>query len=241
MSFREANPEKTTLESDGFRGVALPVLFFGGLAFAVWNLGSFLWNTAGESAKASGEVLKKMPGTTKTAADILNEAGGVPPSGGNPSAGDGSRPALAPAEDENPEDQGAISIMPEQKAVAAKPVTEWKLRGVTYDLLTLKPLPGVQVIFNDLQTNSRAQVQTDAQGRYRTVLPPLQGRGYTVTMSKSGYSKAYLNPGTEGVSEMPLDRRQEIVKELKAAISDPATLEPNSDTPLVTDFHLAPQ
>jgi hypothetical protein len=120
-------------------------------------------------------------------------------------------------------------------------ITEWKLRGRVYDLLTLKPLAGVSMIFTDNQTNSRAQAMTDARGLYRIILPPLQDRGYLVTMTKTGYVKSYLNPGAEGVSKMPLERRQELVRELAALILEPSSLEPGTEESLVTDFHLAPK
>lgn len=134
---------------------------------------------------------------------------------------------------------GIVSVM--GAPAKRKSADEWKLRGVIYDLVTLAPVPGVHIIFTDNATNSRAQIVSDAKGRYRVVLPPLAGRGYLVSLSKPGYHKTYLNPGTEGVSDMPLERRQELARELSALIGDPASLQPNSDTPLTTDFHMAPR
>ena len=126
------------------------------------------------------------------------------------------------------------------KPAKVKIVTEWRMRGSIYDLITLKPVPGVMMTFTDYSTNSRAQILTDANGRYRTILPPLNGHGYLVTLSKSGYAKTYLDPWTESVSRMPLKRRQELVREMTSRIAEPASLQPASATPLVTNFHLAP-
>lgn len=95
--------------------------------------------------------------------------------------------------------------------------------------------------FTDNATNSRANILSDSNGRYRAILPPLRGHGYLISLSKAGYEKAYLNPGTEGVVEMSIDRRQEIVKELATAINEPASIQPASEEPLITDFHLAPK
>ena len=62
-----------------------------------------------------------------------------------------------------------------------------------------------------------------------------------MSFSKPGYSKTYLDPGTEGVAEKPLPERKQLVSELSSLIMEPAALEPNSDTALVTDFYLAPK
>lgn len=245
LSFQDAPPEKTALQSDTFRNFVLPCLFFAGLAFAVWSMASFFWNSAESSTKTAVAVVK-----TATGSPVV-KGGGVVPSDSNaiqglvneqvtgkydPSGHVSARPKAGGDEENGP---GVVSVMPEA-TVKAKPVLEWKMRGVIYDLVTLKPVPGVHMIFTDNATNSRAQLVTDAQGRYRIILPPLPDRGYLVSLSKPGYAKTYLDPGTEGVSEKPLDERKQLAAELATLIKEPSSVQPNSDSPLVTDFHMAP-
>lgn len=246
LSFQDAAPEKTTLQSDGFRNFVMPALFFGGLAFAVWSMASFFWTSAENSTKTAVAVVQTATGSpavkgggvvpvdSKAIQGLVNEqvTGKYDPTGDVK-----YRPKANPDDETGP---GVISIMP-TAGVKQKAVLEWKLRGVIYDLVTLKPVPGVHIIFTDNETNSRAQIVTDSEGRYRTILPPLRERGYLVSLSKPGYSKTYLDPGTEGVPEKPLAEREQLVRELSTLIHEPSAVEPNSDTPLVTDFYLAPK
>lgn len=239
MSFHDAPPEKTALQSDNFKNFGIPIIIFGGLAGVLWWYSTTMWKAV--EAGVEDQPLKPPP-TQQSSGDqsasamiqakvdelAAKQGGGEAPS------------AQAALEADEEEGQGAISIMPDSGR-RAKVVTEWKMRGVIYDLMTLRPVPAARLIFTDNETNLRAVIQSDGNGRYRAILPPLPGRGYVVTISKPGYSNSYLNPGTEGVAEMSIDQRRELVKELSSVIAEPASLEPNSDTPLVTDFHLAPK
>ncbi|MCX5794737.1 MAG: carboxypeptidase regulatory-like domain-containing protein [Elusimicrobia bacterium] len=121
-----------------------------------------------------------------------------------------------------------------------KPVKEWKLRGFVYDLVTLQPVPRCKITLSDVDTNANFETATDASGRYRAILPPLPERGYLIEISASGYVKAYLDPGTEGVRNKPAGQRQDLCKELGPAVLQPASLQPHGADPLVTDFFIAP-
>lgn len=247
MSFLDAPPEKGALQNDSFRNFGIPILFFGGLAYCIWAFSQYMWRTAEsgtkgavvETLKSTGQASPLIKGAGVVPSDsagiqgLVNEqrTGKYDPTGRDP------MPETKPVEEEGP---GIVSIMPE-KGPRPNAVTEWKMRGTIYDLLTLKPVPGVHMIFTDNETNSKAQIKTDEQGRYRAILPALPGRGYLVTLSKTGYQKSYLDPGTEGVADMPIERRKEIVSELSSLIAEPAALQPNSGYPLVTDFHMAPK
>lgn len=227
MSFQDAPPEKGAFQNDTFRNFGIPFMIFGGLAWGLWWFSQFMWRTAEEGTQTVSTALKNTAAT------------GSPTT---PPTGRLTIPAAPLADEEPPAEAEApvVSIMPERKA-PTKAAVEWRMRGVIYDLITLKPVPGVHMIFTDNVTNSKAQIKTDSEGRYRVMLPSLPGRGYLVSLSNPGYEKAYLDPGTEGVQEMTLDRRTEIVKELSSLIGEPASLQPNGDTPLITDFHMAPK
>lgn len=260
MSFLDRPPEKGPLQSDAFRNYGIPLLLFGGLAYAVWSFSQFMWRTAEagkpmapsvsngatiEAAAAAGALSGGKRGAvaasdSRSLQEIVDNLGKEPlPSPSPDLASPPAEAAPAPAAEDEGEGQGTVSVM--TTGAPAKSVAEWRMRGTIYDLVTLRPIPGVRMTFTDNKTNSRAHILADAQGRYRTVLPALPGRGYLVTLAKSGYEKTYLDPGTEGVAEMPLERRRELAKELATLIAEPASLQPNSDTPLVTDFHLAPK
>lgn len=252
MSFLDAPPEKSALQNDNFRNFGIPLIIFGGLAWALWAFSQYMWRTAEEGTTTMTKAIVKtaatgsptgsgvVPTDSQAIHDMVLEHDGVDRKG---KAGPGASDASAPAEAASDAEQGpgTISIMPENQTPRRKAVLEWKMRGTIYDLMTLKPVPGVHMIFTDNATNSKAQIKTDEEGRYRVLLPALNGRGYLVSLSKAGYEKAYLDPGTEGVSEMSVDRRQEITKELSSLIAEPASLTPNGDTPLITDFHMAPK
>ena len=209
----------------------MPILFFVGFAFFIWSLGQYLWRTAEEG-------IKTVPGGIKsTVAGAVSQGGGFVPQAPARDLPPETEPPTEPAEAVGP---GTISIMPSE-APKAKVVREWKMRGTIYDLITLQPVPSAQLTFTDNDTNARALIQADSQGRYRAILPSLDGRGYVVTLAKPGYVKSYLNPGTEGVASMPLERRKEIVKELSSLIAEPASIQPDSGAPLVTNFYIAPK
>lgn len=245
MSFRDAPPEKTPFQNDNFRNFGIPAIIFGGLAFVFWTASQFMWRTAQGSTETVSTLAKQFgkPPSPKAGGPMPSDNGSIQgmvdaqlthraPLGFSPIA-----PPKPAAVEEGP---GTISIMP-GAGPKRKAVKEWKMRGVIYDLITLKPVPGVLMTLTDNDTNSRAEILSDRQGRYRALLPALSGRGYIVTLSKSGYEPAFLDPETTGVSAMPLARRQALAKDLYALIAAPFTLWPPSEAPLVTDFHLAPK
>lgn len=229
MSFHDAPPEKSALQNDNFRNFGIPIIIFGGLAGVLWWSSQTMWKAV-EAGVKDQQIAAPAPKSGKSE-DGMSVSDTIQAKVDEPGS------ALAADEEEG---SGAISVMAD-RGRRAKAVTEWKMRGVIYDLRTLKPVPAARLIFTDNETNMRAVIQSDDQGRYRAILPPLPGRGYVVTISKPGYASSYLNPGTEGVAEMPGERRRELVKELSSLVAEPASLEPNSGTPLITDFHLAPQ
>jgi hypothetical protein len=140
---------------------------------------------------------------------------------------------------ETGEGSGTISITKEA-GQAARPPREWRLRGRVYDLVTLKPVAGALIILTDNETNARAETMTNAEGRYRTVLPPLRERGYAVGIKKNGYAQSYAGPESAGVKDLDAGSRKELARQLSRSVEAPTALEPGSDAPLVTDFFLAP-
>lgn len=263
-SWREEAPQQSALQSDGFRNKIMPVLIFAGIGIFIWKMGAFFFaqveennrQTAGEEARdrkaalaAHGvkggqdpnEVARAIANGSQDDLDRVTKGAQAGVDAGR-TASVGSPTATEAAQADEETGSGSISIVSDKAAnPAPKRATEWKLRGVVYDLVSLKPVPGATLTLTDNQTNARAQTVTDSQGRYRIILPPLDGRGYLVAIAKPGYEKTYLNPGTEGVADMDQARREELARELATTISEPASLEPPSDAPFPTNFHLAPK
>ncbi|HAZ08024.1 MAG TPA: hypothetical protein DCZ01_05750 [Elusimicrobia bacterium] len=202
----------------------MPTLFFATLGAAVWYLGMGLFHLGEENA-----VVEVAP--------FLR--GGQPA----PVSSSSAPPAEAKAEAavEEPPSSAVVSIV-SSEAPKRKAPKEWRLRGTVYDLRTLKPVAGCALHFVDVRTNRRIETRSDAKGFYRLVAPPLPERGYLVSIAKDGYSPSYLDPGTEGVREMPEDRRQEIVNDLSSLLTaNPASVQAYDTQPLITDFYLAPR
>lgn len=211
----------------------MPALFFSVLGAVVWYMGMGLFHLGEENAVVeTSPVLRGAP-----AAPVSS-----PPA---PSAQAEEAPAAkaeeAPAVEEEPPPSSVVSIVASE-APKRKAVKEWRLRGTVYDLQTLKPIAGCALHFVDERTNRRIETRSDSKGIYRLVAPPLLERGYLVSIAKGGYSPSYLDPGTEGVREMPEDRRREIVRDLSSLLTvNPASVQAYDERPLVTDFYLAPR
>jgi len=244
MSFRDAPPEKTAMQGDLFRNVGIPLMILGGMAYFIWMLGANMLRIGEDNAKSAAPSLgKHASGTPAVSGAMRSDSAGIQALVDAQAAGASERKNVAPKlVNASSEDQGlgTISIMPDKDA-KQKFVYDWKMRGVVYDLITLKPQAEAILTFTDNMTNSRAQITSDASGRYRALLPPLVGRGYVVTLFKVGYEKTCLDPRVAGVSGLPLSRRRELVKELASMISPPYDFEPDSEEPVFADFYLAPK
>jgi hypothetical protein len=249
MSFLDAPPEKTAFQNDNFRNFGMPILFFGGFAYAIWTFSQYMWRTASDGTKTVSTLSKKPESSvTFSGGAVPSDSAGIQGLVDAQRSGKNSPLNVTPsteAQKQPPENEGSgnVSVMPVKgdSAAKAKGGSEWKMHGVIYDLITLKPVPGVHMVFTDNMTSLRVPIDADSQGRYRALLPLLVGRGYIVTMSKPGYKSTYLDPGIEGVTSLPLERRRELVRDLSSLISQPYLFEPDSGAPLVADFYLPPQ
>ena len=261
MSFPEDDPSGTgvnPLKQSPYWNFVLPAMFFGALALGIWYIAIGLFHLGEENAKSVDEkpnfmrsVAEEKAAAAKAAA--AREGGEETTSEGAvfEPASPGAGPSSVKAKSAAGSDTTVISITPadaEPSSGSSAPPSpkaaprEWKLRGRVYDLATLKPLAGVSMEFVDESSNTRRRTRTDASGAYRTIVPALDGRGYTVKAEKAGYSPNYLDPATPGVRELtPADRRA-LSKDLAATLSaTPATVAAESAEPLVTDFYLAPR
>jgi hypothetical protein len=235
-----------------------PVLFFSAIGAAVWYIGTGLMrlgneNNQVENGNLFGEPVKGSG--SRPGGSARRPAPTPPPDEGSVvitrADGDTAPSPPAPAvpfsrdEREDHSKRGRAA----RPTVAARPdppppkaPTEWKLRGTVYDLTTLKPLAGCTIQFEDAGTNRSIMTRTYSAGRYRTIVPPLSGGGYSVTIERNGYAPGYLDPGTEHVPEMSASQRKDIARDLSSTLSaTPATIQSASEKPVVTDFYLAPR
>lgn len=265
-SYKEPEGENHPLKAESrLRDVALPAAFFGLLGFGVWKLGLGLLKvgqdqsqletgsfTTGGAPVSKAAVDKNMEDSIAKARAIIDgDAAGVggtrdlqaelenraPGAAGEPKGGG---VAVMPSDAPDPgEGQGTISVTKETGTAERAP-REWRLRGRVYDLVTLKPVAGAMIVLLDNETNARAETMTNAEGRYRTVLPPLRERGYVVAIKKNGYAQSYAGPESAGVKDLDAGSRKELARQLGRSVEPPTSLEPGSEAPLVTDFFLAP-
>lgn len=265
MSFPEDEPSSGSvnpLKQSPYWNFVLPAVFFGALACGIWYIGIGLFHLGEEGAKTYAEKpnFMRSPAEEKKAAEeaAAKAAGGdsSPTTEGavfqpaNPGGGPASPGGSGAAGGEKGGGTAMISITPEDasdsvsspSAPKAKAVKEWRLRGNVYDLTTFKPVAGVAMVFVDEPTGVRRETRTDSQGRYRVIVPPLDGRGYVVSAIKSGYSPNYLDPATPGVRDLDADGRRSLAKNLASMLTaTPASVQAEGAEPLVTDFYLAPR
>ena len=228
---RSSNP----LAQSRYYHLIFPVIFFGALGAAIWYLGVGLMHLGRENNQVENGSL------------MLGET--IKPAPPEPAAGR----IASPSEEKPSDDEGMVviahgeepSLMPAPVPVSSPPGTksEWRLRGMVYDLTTLKPLPGCALQFTGAGTSRSYKTRTDSAGRYRAMVPSLSGGyGYAVTVEMSGYSPNYLDPGTEGVRAMDAGVRTGMARGLAATLTAaPSIIRAEGDKPLVTDFYLAPR
>jgi len=224
----------------------LPALFFAVLGYAVWMIGMGLLHV-GESSSVNdiSPMLRESTSTASSAAKPTRAAQEAAQARSE-TQGDGGAPE--PSEEASSGDEeilvahDAPSAPETRPSGSAAPAAEWRLRGVVYDLVTLRPLSGASVVFVDEQSNRRVPTRTDSTGRYRTVVPPLADRGYSVSISKDGYSSTYLDPATGGVRQMPAEQRRALARGLvQTFTAAPASVAAPDARPFATDFYLAPR
>ena len=146
--------------------------------------------------------------------------------------------AAPPEEDEEPVPVVVNHEAPRKKQAV---VSEWKLRGSVYDLISLKPVARASLAFKDLRTARSIETVTDLNGRYRLTVPALAGRGYVAQLHAPGYASSYLNPDIDNVASKPEPDRREMAAELNHSLNGAYTVQAHDSDPWVTDFYLAPK
>jgi hypothetical protein len=72
------------------------------------------------------------------------------------------------------------------KKRSARP-DRWGVHGHVYDLMSVKPIVGARLVFQDRESGKAYAAKTDARGAYRVSLPKLKEGGYDLTVNQRGY------------------------------------------------------
>ena len=178
-----------------------------------------------------------------SAIEITHEAA-FPPAAPKPARVKSSSRAPARAPDDDEADMAAVEISHDGtgrgSAWKEKPVTEWRFRGKVYNIITLKPLPGVQLAFKDPESGRKVETVTDAQGSYRLVVPALRTGSYSMVIEDERYASAYMNPWGENVNVLSDELRLKTAAELSRSLDPPYDIQGGA-TPVETDLYIAPR
>jgi pyruvate/2-oxoglutarate dehydrogenase complex dihydrolipoamide acyltransferase (E2) component len=167
----------------------------------------------------------------------LNRPAPPPAPAPNPAAAPPAPAAPAPAAAATPDTSGAARVVVQQTPLAsAAPAAEeepqdeapaaprarkaarpkgWLVEGSVYDLLSLKPVPGAKIVFQDKNSGAMVTAVTDAGGRYKADLPKVVEGGYEVTIARRGYSSEYLEEMSPPYRSQSRGRRLEAAEELQ--------------------------
>jgi hypothetical protein len=114
-------------------------------------------------------------------------------------------PAPAPAPASAFSAQGSSATAP----VKPPPSDHWALRGLVYDLYTLKPVAKAELTFASRGTGERLRARTDREGHFSLRLSKVSSGGYDIAVRHPRYLDNYLEENEPPYKTMSLERRQE--------------------------------
>lgn len=205
------------------------------LGLGGWNVLSFVLRYGSANA-AGGSSLFGLPGSA-------SQPGGAaqPRAGQYPWDGVHSKTTyLKPKDIYSGGDEGdAVTMVTPQNAPTQR--SGWIFEGTVFNLETLRPVAGAELVFSAPRAERSFQIKTDDKGRYGLRVPFLGGEAaYTVRIIRKGYARSYLDPQTQGVMDMPLNERRKLSRSLNGSLLGPYPLQGLGARPLEVDFYLAP-
>jgi len=105
-----------------------------------------------------------------------------------PAPGPETQPQAPPAEPKTP-------------AQAPDAVAAWRFEGRIYDMVTLRPIRGAQLVF--MGGDQDYTFTTDKQGVYKAKVPPLDGASYQVLVDHADYLEGYFDETAPMYRERP--------------------------------------
>ena len=112
------------------------------------------------------------------------------------------KPAEAPAPAQPPP---AEAKPPEEPPKPAAPAAPWEFEGLVYDVVTLKPVPGVEMTF--LSDANTVAGKTGPDGRFKLRLPALDRGSYRLVTDHPDYAEEYFDESVANYRKMPLPKR----------------------------------
>jgi len=101
-------------------------------------------------------------------------------------------------------------------AEAARRARLWVVQGKVYDIITLKPVGGVRIVFSDVGTGKEIVTESQGSGRYETELPKVSSGGYRLSVRHPRYSGVYTEEGYTPYHKQSLARRQDAWEMLRS-------------------------
>lgn len=112
------------------------------------------------------------------------------------------RPAVAPPAPDPmtaPVDEAGVPSSPSPPTLGTPPGPQapgpsrlWAVRGKVFDLMTLAPVPGAELRFQDTSSGEVLRARSGADGTYQVSLPKRDGAAYRVSVAKRGFLDDYL-------------------------------------------------
>jgi hypothetical protein len=106
---------------------------------------------------------------------------------------------------------------PRAPKTAAVRGVDWEVRGEVYDLLTLEPVAGAEIVFREDPTAAGKRVETDASGKFTALVPAATAKGLVVSFSHPDYDDVFLEETRAPYKRWSLDRRQDAYAEAQTA------------------------
>lgn len=122
------------------------------------------------------------------------------------------------------------------------PANQWIMYGRAYDLVSLKPATGVQLMFQSGESGVTATASTDDEGRYAAVLPRLQEGSLAALSADPRFVPTILCEPDIPYGTLSADERRSLVRGAQDGDARPAVLsDPAGEESLRRDLYLAPR
>ncbi|MFH1725816.1 MAG: carboxypeptidase regulatory-like domain-containing protein [Elusimicrobiota bacterium] len=116
---------------------------------------------------------------------------------------------------------------------------EWRIRGTVFDLLTLAPVSGADVVFTDLKSGEPFRTETGPNGGYRAHLP-VRDHGFDLKIRHPGYEPKYIEDSDPSYRKLSQDRRMDLARQAARTLQHKEFVSGDRDTLLNRDYALVP-
>jgi hypothetical protein len=117
---------------------------------------------------------------------------------------------------------------------------DFRVKGTVYDLFTMQPVGEADIVFSDLKTGQQLKTVTDDSGVFRAHLP-INGKGYSLKIRKSGYEPKYLEDSSPSFKTMSDGQRKSQAAEWLRATAGQSSFNAMRKSLIKRDFALVPR